>query len=1188
MRALGLGYDAHVAAPHECPVRSTQGGPELSTEDRTAVRLALHHLVDPTLAPTELVVIKQLDEGRSPAHVYEGELVLAGGKKIRVVVKVDKTAWLENELESAAACARGAASNVAPVLAPTLEGARKLRPGRAAIVYRHAAEPWAGQLESLRALTQRALDQPHERQRVIEVVKRTVAALDRQMHDLVTAQTTGSHQLQYYLQRWLPSATLRVDDVDQAGGRIFLRVPFGAPDDARELEIGRKDFVHGTPSRAAHEQTNARVSIRLGLRDVGGNWVGSIPCEGTLGLGISPAVRDALSTWSSTERRDVEVRGELVATRYGDYAKLLNSAGLDPDGDTWTVGDHEFPNSLRDYQDNLWRWDEARGEGQCDVVFGHGDLHDCNVLCVGHEFTIIDLGLAGQEHPRWADAARLIASLLLNALAPRLTPAQLARALHLAFRTTESLDLQASDLAMATAALLRGAFEAALAATKQQAVHARRELWIDIHHFCWIGLKWCRSEDETTRMNRVMAMALLAAVAARCVDAEVQALVRRRDDDALEQNKVISEIVVRRFERDGDAHGVLTLKTGIRSLLAGIDASVLFTEQGRSKILDAHVERALVHPEWGDADVGELQDLHMLSEHPLEISEEVLLVDVILIGCSRKWNDRAFLQLLTMCDSGEESVALEAVLAVLLLMRRPAAPEALSVRPKVRKQLARTLARPEVRRVMIEVGRTLDGLVHYDMTLLARIEALHAGARPAVFWALRPFRGDEQCEVPGDPGYRSLLRGLEGSFSFSDLERHAFARAYPSLTTFQRSQLLSIFAEESRKLARIGVTELQRRLQVRLGSLVQFVHLVETDRVELLAPARAMGRTLTQIVGEELEIAQVATSMAIRRLLASDCVGLRALHGLCTVDSATPQSEYELRLKQALVTGGAESLLQVLGAVAEVGDAGREDIKLLQNTFDQLSSDSPGIDSSVWPWNDPRIIRRVFSRVTFEWLLTLSQHHLDLLDGADLGSYAVFMESVRGEMEAAQALYERALAANPTHANNLGNYADFMQCVRGEMDAAQALYERALAANPTNANNLGNYAFFMKSVRGEMEAAQGLYERALAANPTNANHLGNYAGFLFAEGRTEKAREMLGRARAVPGPLGLALELQFYTFAHVPEERAGAAAAVERLLERGIRSPGWDLRANVARATRDGHPDPELVASFADRIASHA
>lgn len=63
-------------------------------------------------------------------------------------------------------------------------------------------------------------------------------------------------------------------------------------------------------------------------------------------------------------------------------------------------------------------------------------------------------------------------------------------------------------------------------------------------------------------------------------------------------------------------------------------------------------------------------------------------------------------------------------------------------------------------------------------------------------------------------------------------------------------------------------------------------------------------------------------------------------------------------------------------------------------------------------------------------------------DARLLGSYAVFLTDVRKEHDRAQELYERALAADPNHANNLGSYARLL-LERGNSAQAFEFIERA-------------------------------------------------------------------------------------------------------------------------------------------------
>lgn len=155
-------------------------------------------------------------------------------------------------------------------------------------------------------------------------------------------------------------------------------------------------------------------------------------------------------------------------------------------------------------------------------------------------------------------------------------------------------------------------------------------------------------------------------------------------------------------------------------------------------------------------------------------------------------------------------------------------------------------------------------------------------------------------------------------------------------------------------------------------------------------------------------------------------------------------------------------------------------------------------------------------------------------------------------------------------------------------DHRHAAYRAIIEQAPTAAY-LGDYALFLKSIRGDMDGAEEHYRRALAVDGKHANTLANLAGLLLARGEAGEGREMWRRAMECaathPQPDILALELWFYAYAHLPEQREEALRRVVELLERGVRSKGFDLSATVARARRDGHPRAELVAALAEVIA---
>jgi Tfp pilus assembly protein PilF len=133
----------------------------------------------------------------------------------------------------------------------------------------------------------------------------------------------------------------------------------------------------------------------------------------------------------------------------------------------------------------------------------------------------------------------------------------------------------------------------------------------------------------------------------------------------------------------------------------------------------------------------------------------------------------------------------------------------------------------------------------------------------------------------------------------------------------------------------------------------------------------------------------------------------------------------------------------------------------------------------------------------------------DPKNAKNLGNYADFLQNDRTDYDAADAMYKRALDADPKNATNLGNYAHFLQNDRKDYDAAEAMYKRALDADPKNANNLGNYAVFLQNDRKDYDAAEAMYKRALDADPKNANNLGNYAVFLQNDRKDYDAAEAM-------------------------------------------------------------------------------
>ena len=219
----------------------------------------------------------------------------------------------------------------------------------------------------------------------------------------------------------------------------------------------------------------------------------------------------------------------------------------------------------------------------------------------------------------------------------------------------------------------------------------------------------------------------------------------------------------------------------------------------------------------------------------------------------------------------------------------------------------------------------------------------------------------------------------------------------------------------------------------------------------------------------------------------------------------------------------------------------------------------------------------------FERAITADPNHAN-----SLGNYALFLRTIRHDYDRAQNMYERAITADPNHADSLGNYANFMWAIRHDYNQAEAMFERAIDADPANAHILGNYALFLKTIRGDSNRAQTMYERAIDADPTNTHILGNYSQLLFAIGRDETAIVLATRALSLANPdeKSLVTECRFYLFAHSPEHRRESGENLRDLLAAGVTTGSWSFEPNLERLRREKDPRYDLVRDVADALSS--
>lgn len=489
------------------PIEIDDSGYSLSREDLMVVRQAAHRYQGAALY-SKLVIHGCLNTGRSQARVLEAEWISRGaGKSFPCVIKIDAIEPLAKEVLLTSRYLRSAPSFV-PVVAQSF-GNDQPDSGRGCIIYAHAASRFPGPVTTLEQVWCQALEHGDSQQIALakQRLKECLELLEKQLHEGPAHQaSSGGLKFDFYLRRWFPTAVVECRHARfDAHGTLSLFLEEAVR--CEQVELGKDDAadlnrIDQVIFFTAEELEFWRNQVFL-----------HVPHEAYFQIAGLDA-KTVQDTLAGKTPHAIQVTGRLQTTRLQRYLERLTQAGPEFGGEYLKVGPLDIENPLHGLQARAIRW--ARYGNQPTFCFGHGDLHGGNVLCAGSVVTVIDHALAGENHPSWADAARLIGSLLRNALAPWLTPAEMGRALASAF--LDFAKPESGRVAMAVD-LLRSAVEAAIEAGPRQD-GAARELWIDLHHFAWIGLKW----GDSAKTGAWAAMVLLAGVAVEAVALEERRL----------------------------------------------------------------------------------------------------------------------------------------------------------------------------------------------------------------------------------------------------------------------------------------------------------------------------------------------------------------------------------------------------------------------------------------------------------------------------------------------------------------------------------------------------------------------------------------------------------------------------------------------------------------------------------------
>lgn len=181
-------------------------------------------------------------------------------------------------------------------------------------------------------------------------------------------------------------------------------------------------------------------------------------------------------------------------------------------------------------------------------------------------------------------------------------------------------------------------------------------------------------------------------------------------------------------------------------------------------------------------------------------------------------------------------------------------------------------------------------------------------------------------------------------------------------------------------------------------------------------------------------------------------------------------------------------------------------------------------------------------------------------------------------------IYLNGLKAYPESHELMNNYAGLLQKF-GKIKQASIYCKKALDIEPNDALYNGNYALLLE--KQNLIEAETYYKKALEINPDNANWNGNYSQLLLIAGKKEEANFYIENAfKLYTTENDLYIELWFYRFAHYPEYFEEAKKELDSLLEKGIRSIGWDFSRNIEQAKKEGHKDINLLEEYAKKITN--
>lgn len=200
-----------------------------------------------------------------------------------------------------------------------------------------------------------------------------------------------------------------------------------------------------------------------------------------------------------------------------------------------------------------------------------------------------------------------------------------------------------------------------------------------------------------------------------------------------------------------------------------------------------------------------------------------------------------------------------------------------------------------------------------------------------------------------------------------------------------------------------------------------------------------------------------------------------------------------------------------------------------------------------------------------------------------LGNYAIFLHYYKEDINLAEQYYLKSLHLDNQDAFLLYNYALLLLFKKKDYARTELLLKKAIHYDALIPKFQCTYAGFLFKIKKDFENAEKLLKK-ITTKTKNPQYLATYAQLEIFKNNLAQAENYINQAFELSPPDEIKLELWFYRYAHFAHWYEKAEKAMNKILKSETKSYAWGLKRNVVIALFAGHPNPEKLENYANKI----